>query len=332
MPRKSYETLDRLLELALFICNTPTGVTFNDITEEFRMVSKRTLQRDLVRLQRVLPITKVKESDGLWYWKNTGIRTKISVPELFFTQDELVALKIAQALISSQFEGTSIKKSIDSLFNKIDRTLSPKQRNILEQLGECYSVLPYGVKDYSAVTSFIPDIIDSIAWFKSMKISYLPVNEEREQEYIFDPYGLVNAKGGLYLVGFVHEYKEIRTLAVERIKAVKIIGAKHSYDIPSKFSLKKYFDGAFGVIASRPEDITIRFDKALWEYLSQRKWPGIKEVKKRKDHVEMKLNVGITRELISWILSFGPHAEVIEPEPLKNRVKQDLENTLKKYT
>ncbi len=329
MPKKSYETLNRLLEIAFFICNTPGGVTFNDIAEEFGVVSKRTLYRDLGRLESVLPITKVKEVDGLYYWKNIGIRTR--VPELFFVQDELVALKIAQGLMSSQFDGTSMKKWFDSLFKKIDRTLPPKQRNILEQLGECYSVVPYGIKDYSGVTSFIPDIIESITWLRTMKISYLPVNEKKQHEYIFDPYWLVNAKGGLYLVGFVHEHKEIRTLAVERIKAISIVGKKHSYDIPPKLSPEKYLKGAFGIIASIPEDITIRFDKTLWEYLSNRRWPGIKEINKHNEYVEMKLNVGITRELISWILSFGQHAEVIEPESLREKVKQDLEMTLRKY-
>lgn len=330
MPRKSSETIDRLLQLIQFIYNSPGGVTFNDIKEEFgNVISKRTLYRDIERLQRAFPIAKQKAEDGLYYWKNVGIRTK--VPELFFNQDELIALKISQGFMSSQFQGTFLKQSLDSLFMKIDRTLPPKQRNILEQLSECYAVVPYGIKDYSRVANLIPDIIGAITWLQRLKISYLPANEKKLHNYLLDPYGLANIKGGLYLVGYIHEHREIRTLAVERIKSMQNTGEKHSYDIPRNFSLKKHFNSAFGVISSIPQEVIIRFDRALEGYLTERRWPGLIEIKNHNDFVEIRLKVGITRELISWILSFGPHAKVIKPKSLKKSIKEDLKKTLKKY-
>lgn len=330
MPRKAYETLDRLLDMAFFIIRSPGGVTFDNIRAEYSGVSRRTLYRDLNRLSIVLNIIKERGIDGLDYWKFNG--NMINPPDLFFSQDEMVALKIAQGFISSYFEGTEIKKWLDSLFEKIDRTLHPMRRNILEQIGECYSVIQYGIKDYSGVTRFFPTIIDAIAWLKRLKISYLPAGEDKPQDYTFDPYGLVNAKGGFYLVGYIHEHKGIRTLAVERIQSVNQISEKkHAYDIPPDFSLKKYFKYAFGLIPSTPEEVVIRFDKTLERYLSERKWPGFKKLKRMNKHVELHLHIGVTRELISWILSFGEHAEVIKPKSLRARIKKDLKSTLKKY-
>ncbi len=330
MQKKSYETVDRLLELLRFIYyNSVRGVTLSDIEEEIKGVSRRTLYRDLVRLERVFPIRPEKGEDGRNYWRYLDITTNI--PGLFFSQDEIVALKIAQGFISLYFEGTSIKKWLDSLFEKIDRTLPPKQRNILEQIEECYSVIQYGVKDYSGVTNFFPDIIEAIAWLKRLKVSYLPADDDKLHDYLIDPYGLVNAKGGLYLVGYIHEHKGIRTLAVERMKSVSITGEKHAYDIPPDFSLKKHFKYAFGLIPSPPEKVVIRFDKTLERYLSERKWPGFQKLIKRSKHVELHLHIGVTRELISWILSFGEHAQVIKPKSLRARIKKDLRATLKKY-
>jgi predicted DNA-binding transcriptional regulator YafY len=43
------------------------------------------------------------------------------------------------------------------------------------------------------------------------------------------------------------------------------------------------------------------------------------------------MQVGGSSELRSWILSFGPSAEVIEPESLRAEVAKDLAAALARY-
>jgi hypothetical protein len=45
----------------------------------------------------------------------------------------------------------------------------------------------------------------------------------------------------------------------------------------------------------------------------------------------MKLHVGGELELVSWILSFGPSAQVISPERLQGRVERELARALENY-
>ena len=45
----------------------------------------------------------------------------------------------------------------------------------------------------------------------------------------------------------------------------------------------------------------------------------------------MKLHVGGEFELVSWILSFGPSAQVISPERLLGRVERELSRALENY-
>jgi predicted DNA-binding transcriptional regulator YafY len=48
--------------------------------------------------------------------------------------------------------------------------------------------------------------------------------------------------------------------------------------------------------------------------------------------IRMKLHVGGEFELVSWILSFGPSAQVILPDRLRERVQSELSRALDKYT
>jgi proteasome accessory factor B len=329
MPGKSYDTVNRLEDLLNFIRNSHLGRTFKDIRDEFgQRVSRRTLYRDLDRLSITSQLTN-DEENGVVTWKDIGKKT--SVPPLTFSLYELFALKIAQGLLTAQFHGTELKKWVDSLYEKIDRSLPAQWRNILEQLGEDYNVFQYGMKDYSLSSKYLSELIDSITWRRSLKIKYKPQASKNTHEYLLDPYSLVSVKGGLYVVGYSHGHKEVRTLAVERIKELKKIGRKIAYDIPQDFSLEKHFEGAFGVVASKPEDVKIKFDRILEEYLCERKWPGLQKIEKKKGYIIVSMKIGITRELISWILSCGAHAEVIEPEELKKKVKEDAQKILRKY-
>jgi predicted DNA-binding transcriptional regulator YafY len=43
------------------------------------------------------------------------------------------------------------------------------------------------------------------------------------------------------------------------------------------------------------------------------------------------MQVGGTAELVSWVLSFGDGAEVLEPEPLRDEVARTLDAALSRY-
>ena len=51
---------------------------------------------------------------------------------------------------------------------------------------------------------------------------YHSFSSNREKDYVIEPYRLVFAQGGLYLVAFVPEYKQLRTFAVERILSLSL--------------------------------------------------------------------------------------------------------------
>lgn len=75
----------------------------------------------------------------------------------------------------------------------------------------------------------------------------------------------------------------------------------------------------------------IEFNPVLEIYLRERNWPGLKNLTKKDNRLIMELKVGVTSELIAWILSFGDMAQVLEPEELRKKITERLRATLKLY-
>jgi len=48
--------------------------------------------------------------------------------------------------------------------------------------------------------------------------------------------------------------------------------------------------------------------------------------------LELRMEVGGTRELASWVLSFGGGAEVMEPDTLREEVRSRLKSALALYS
>ncbi len=64
----------------------------------------------------------------------------------------------------------------------------------------------------------------------------------------------------------------------------------------------------------------------------RKKWHENQTIRKMPDKsVEMTFQVAGLDEIKQWVMSLGPEAEVIEPEGLRELIRQDLKNTLFKY-
>jgi predicted DNA-binding transcriptional regulator YafY len=80
-----------------------------------------------------------------------------------------------------------------------------------------------------------------------------------------------------------------------------------------------------------PFDVEILFSADVAEYVRSRVWHPSQQCREERGRIRMKLHVGGEFELVSWILSFGPSAQVISPERLQRRVEAELSRALDNY-
>ena len=307
------------------LARSRAGVGLDDLAEELGCV-RRTVYRDLDALMYAgFPVTSEKR-DGKAYYRFLDSFEMGQVP---FTPDELLALAFSEDLLKT-LEGTVFHDSIRAALAKIRAGLGPELSSYLERLSDGFRVLPGPHKRYEAFRDTIRTLNDAVLENRTLEMRYRTGRTGEITTRKLDPYKVWYHGGALYVLGFDHRSAEIRTFSVDRILHVE--GTSEAFEIADDFDFDSYTASSFGVVADPPVSVRIRFSPEWASYVEEREWHTSQSTTKLPDGgLELALEVGATRELASWILSFGHGAVVMEPASLREEVRASLEAALVHY-
>jgi predicted DNA-binding transcriptional regulator YafY len=146
---------------------------------------------------------------------------------------------------------------------------------------------------------------------------------------MLSPYCLRFTQGNAYVVGFSSHHSQVRTFALDRIRYVQQLPQR--FTRPADFNAAIYFQhsyGAFGGDDIAPETIELRCNEWLTSYLRQR---PLHPSQRESSPGTFTLNVALTKDFVSALLSFGPAVEVITPTALCERLKALATEIAAKY-
>lgn len=169
-----------------------------------------------------------------------------------------------------------------------------------------------------------------------LEIDYEPMNGQAGPREAW-PLGVVYnwLQAAWYVVCWSPEKKEYRIYRVDRIKSVTELGG--SFTPPKGFSLEEFTRYAWGIETSkaRPVRVRIRFyDDFNVISLVKKDIAHRKTAKfERQDNGSYILEDEVSglNELKTWVRGFGPSAEVLEPEELKQGVIDSTKMLLARY-
>jgi len=103
--------------------------------------------------------------------------------------------------------------------------------------------------------------------------------------------------------------------------------------IPAAISPEDELSGAFGAfVDGEPVDVILRFDAACKNSILRKKWHQSQEEKVLRDgRVEIRFTVNGIEGIKSWIYQWIPHVEAIEPKELRNVVRGELSEAVRKH-
>ena len=307
------------------LARSRAGAGLEELAEELGCV-RRTVYRDLDALMYAgFPVTSEKR-DGKVYYRFLETFQMGQIP---FTPDELLALAFSEDLLKT-LEGTVFHDSIQAALAKIRAGLGPELSGYLERLGDGFRVLPGPHKRYAAYRDTIRTLNEGVLENQTLEMRYRTGRTGEESTRRVDPYKVWYHGGALYVIGHDHRSVEIRTFSVDRILAID--KTTESFEVAADFDFDAYTASSFGVVAEPAVPVRIRFNSDWASYVTEREWHASQTATPLPEGgLELSMEVGGSRELANWVLSFGGGAEVLEPQTLREEVRASLETALAHY-
>lgn len=302
------------------------GITIENLAREVGCTT-RTIRRDLEALEVTgFPLyTEEVDGESRWMMMN-AFKHAPSIP---FTITELLSLYFSRDLLKV-LKGTPFYDSIESLLDKIRKTISPETLEHLEKLEQSFYVAQKKGKDYGRYKAFLDQLMDATSQSKTVEITYHTMHSDTTTVRKVDPYKMWYFDGTFFLIGRCHRNDDVRMFVVDRIKAMKILS--ENFRVPSDFSVEEYMRDSFGVIHGEKVKVVVRFDKEIAGYIKEKRWHSSQMLKQHKDgSITATFTIAGMSEIKYWILSYGHHAEVLEPAALRDEIKHDLSLALKRY-
>ena len=137
-------------------------------------------------------------------------------------------------------------------------------------------------------------------------------------------------KDSLYLGGYAHNRKGLRLFLIDRIQDVSV--SKERFEVPEEYGVSDLTGSAFGLVDDETMQIKVQFDAKISHLVSERVWHPEQKLSLQNDgSLILEFAAGGTREILSWLFSFIPYVEVLQPESLRIAFISSLEKSLQKY-
>ena len=290
-------------------------------------VTTRTIRRDLEALQTAGFPLYDETHDGRKYWtlEQKAFRR---LDNTAFTLAELSALYFSRTLVEC-LAGTPFERDVRSAFDKLAAVLTPGMQNFLDRMPLVMQAKPEpGAQAAVPRTREVAALVEATLHHRRVAMRYHSFSSNREKVYVFEPYRLLFGQGGLYVIGMVPEYGELRTFSVDRIEHISLTEERFEpLELPDDA-----FAHSLGVTQGTPEPVEIRFKPRIARYVRERVWHASQRLADDADgSLRLTLHVVNDWALKSWILGFGGLATVLQPEALASEIRRELADAATNY-
>ncbi len=246
--------------------------------------------------------------------------------------EDLQNLSLCRALVEPYLpEG--VLQDVDDAFPQLERLLRTEREETLARalLGR---VSALGTAPPSDRIAFLQHLIEALVDRRVCRVTYRSPNRGEPATYQIAPREILLYRDALYAVcSYVPEGGEPRddyddmTLAVHRIEDLDLLEQTFS-DRPPRRPARR----AFGFMPGKPFRVRARFTGWAAVHVRERAWSEDQRVEPDGDGaIVLDMTAQSRPEVVTWLLGFGSHAELLEPEDLRREVQRELRLALARY-
>lgn len=298
-----------------------------DLARTFE-TSKRTIYRDLQALgQAGVPIVSIP---GRGYSLIAGY----FLPPLSFTADEATLLLLGADVMAHSFDA-QYRAAAESASRKIAGVLPEKLRDETQALRASVTFIAQERTSEGALQR-LQQLRSAIIGRQTVRFAYharhsdawpasgarRPYTPAEPQTRMADPYALAHVNGAWYLTGWDHERAAMRTFRLDRMDELTLLDQTFIRR-PGPVRPAREHDETMTHTAR----VLFNADVARWV----REAPSYFTVATDETPDGLLVTLSLRREedIIPWVLSWGRHARVLEPESLRRRIAEEARAILR---
>ena len=266
------------------------------------------------------PIEKDKMGRKVYYYYSD---VNFSINNQPLTESE--ALELKETLITlNRFKGLPQFEWIENIITRLESSF---------QLGEqANEIIEFDQNEFLKGKEFINTLYHAIINKAVLLVTYESFKSGTNTIIEFHPYYLKQYNNRWFSFGKNPNYNNITNLALDRIINIEISDKQY---LETNIDFKEYFEDIIGVTFDEnqsPIEITIRIEKSLWPYIKTKPLHGSQKIKeKHSDYVDISLHLIPNYELESVLLQYGEKLTVLNPETLRQSMKQRVQQLFKNY-
>jgi proteasome accessory factor B len=307
--------IERLINLIAALLETPRPLTAQEIRERIAGYDqpsaeafRRAFERDKEDLRAIGIPLEVVPTDPFVEQPDGYIipKARYYLPDLDLEPDELTALRVAAETILGGAEEAELglmKLSVD------------------ESVGSWSGPRVVWSADLASQPPLLGPLYTALIERHPVSFNYRP-SEGDKQKRTIEPYGLVHVRGTWYLVGRDRDKDALRSFRLGRIEG-SVSTLADSFEPPEDFDAAAHIAGEAFEFGEESSTATVRFD-ARMRWWPEQNMPSATTKEGPRGSLDVELPVGNIDALISWVLGFGEHAQILEPEAARQKLHGHL--------
>ena len=299
--------VDRLLALILFL-QSKRVVTAEELAGHFEL-SVRTIYRDLSALSEAgVPV--IAEA-GVGYSLMKGYH----LPPVMFTSEEAGALAMGGVLVE-QMTDSSLTTQMHSALQKIRAVLPREQQEKILRIESATLMLERRAVSINAKRANLLQIQAALAGRCRLHLVYRSGSTGEATSRQVEPLGLTYYLQNWHLIAWCGLRGDFRDFRLDRVEGISVLS--ETFTVREGFQFSDYLRR---VEANGAEvKIRVKFSGSS-AVRARREWSlGIVGEETVADGTVLTLAAGRVEWFVSWLLSFGTAATVLEPAHLREKL------------
>jgi predicted DNA-binding transcriptional regulator YafY len=319
--RGAKDTLFRQWTLLQHVPRSPgsigTAALAARLEESGYRVDVRTIQRDLVKLSTVFPLSAREEGRASrWFWSRDA--RIMDLPGM--DMPTALAFRLAKEYLTPLLPKT-ILQHLNRHFRRAEELLTSQRTNRLGLWPEKVCAITRGPALLQPViqAGVQAAVEQALLDDRQLQVVYRSKDANDAKRYVVHPCGLVLRDGMMYLIATLKDYTDLRHLALHRMTAAQMLD--RPVRRPKGFGLRRYVreEQFFGYPL---QGAVVQFDVLLESkaavHLSERPLSRNQTLTMWQDgRTRLQATVKDTLELRWWLLGFGDKVEVLGPKALR---------------